>query len=296
MRVLDLAAENFTVKPVGNGIWQIVSNDGEFSSIRIWEDTNSWYRYSQSKGGGPREFMLYVLGMDRDEVDKQLPPEEKNPLYKRLKSLSKTEAHSISYYDLLGQKIYHPYFIERNINEETVKHFELEVRENGIVFPIWDLYGKRIGSQIRLFHAPSYARYSFLMLDGHENPPIWPIKNWDINFDETIILTEGNFSLCRIHQVLKGRLNNIRLATTHGSNVNETIIKYLYGKNVIYLGDNDESGLKNVEKLKRVAYNNFKLETYLPLFPLDDMDDDSLLAFLRDLYKTTFFCLSRKIL
>ena len=141
VNILDLAQEYFSLKRKGN-CYQIESENGQFDSVMIYPETNSFYRWSRAEGGDVIKFVteLEIEGIKdfRDAViflQKRVDPnflETPKKAVKEKRVLSKKERVKLLEEKLIrdiNNKNAIAYLIkERGINKDVV--YEGIKREN----------------------------------------------------------------------------------------------------------------------------------------------------------------------
>lgn len=286
MNIIEIAQEYYTIRPKGHGVYDIHMPSGELDSIVLWEETNSYFRYSTRKGGGPREFLQYVVGLSLEEISEKLGEErEVNPLLKVLnhkKNLRNDTGLAIQ--ELVGEEGYNNYIKSRNISRETSDKFHLEVSGKDVIIPLDDIRGRRIGSLIR-YNNPAHKgdRYRTFMAGTYEKPFCWPMNNIrNLQSDSIIILVEGAWSAMRLDQVIKPLFPRIVPLATLGTNLTEELRDYIYDFPIVAILDKDEGGNKVAETLLSWQKKRIKVESYEPKFPddtaayVDDLSDEGL--------------------
>jgi len=251
--ILDVISKEFTLKQLSDNLY----TTEEWDSLRIWSDTNSWFRFSRNIGGTVFDWIKY-----RNLNIEDLENIDKYKIIEKQKNLIKI----VDVHQLYGKKIYHPYFLKRNINKETVNKFDLEVIENNIGIPLTDINGKRIGLQLRSLEENPQNRYLFYLLD--EKPLLFPLHKVK-EVKNKIILCEGTFSVLRWNQVINN--DNYMIFGCLGNHPNDKLKELLNGINNLFcIYDPDIGGQKFRNKLKELFPDIVCLS---PSIKLDDMTD-----------------------
>ena len=97
----------------------------------------------------------------------------------------------------------HPYLASRNLPYDLVRHFDVRyhAETRRVVFPIYGFNGKCYGLHGRAIDKTNELRYFAFEYLQRRNPSVWMNEKY-IDFDEPIVLTEGQFdlaSLCRVY-------------------------------------------------------------------------------------------------
>lgn len=292
--LVEIAREYFQLKEIGNDIYQVVTESGKFDSIVIWGGNNSYFRYSNRMGGGPREFLKYIVGLPDNEIDVKEPTEAD----KLVAALRKTERvrmdTELSLQDVVGKPGYCTYIASRNISEETAAYYHLEIAGDNVHIPLYDEWNKRVGSIVRNAHAKSKGeRYKTHLVGTNPKPCVWrfiDLANYR-KLSTTIVLVEGAWSVMRIHQVLGDKLDIIPVATL-GTALTDELFQYLSNKKIICILDDDTGGKKVEKQLIEWQKVNKEIEIYVPKIVksdasamVDDLSDDDLLTLFRKIYK-----------
>ena len=91
------------------------------------------------------------------------------------------------------------YLRSREVEEWQVITHQIRVMRDGVIFPIMDKFGTKVGAQVRHFkRQPKYKFYG-------NRTPIWPMRN--LFFGGNFFLTEGIFGWLRAESVMEMRIN-----------------------------------------------------------------------------------------
>lgn len=237
----------------------------EWDSLRIWTDTQTWYRFSKQRGGDVKGFIHYYSEIAGTEFDVDGIVVEKR---EKEKTIHVTDIHK-----LYGKKIYHPYLIKRGITEETANRFSLEYDNGFIYIPLLSLQDKRIGVQCRNVESlDKKFRYIFY-LTVPQKPLLYPLNILKYSGD-TILLCEGTFSSLRWNQVVND--TNYQLFATLGNNPSDELKRLLHSfKNIILFPDPDTAGELWEKKLLNLLKD--KVHSIRINGKIDDLKDNELL-------------------
>ena len=307
INILELAQEylpNKLEKFAPNRYRLIPLSGSELDSVVIFVETNSYFRFSNRKGGGPREFLQYIVGMTQEEIEDILGDNYDNDTslltwHNLVTHVSNQKSETeLSLQDVVGAKTYHPYIKQRGINEKTSQYYGLEIKHNNVYIPLWNEDVQRVGSIIRNTHAQSKGdRYTTKLVGTHVKPSLWPFfALHKLRGDTIIILVEGAWSVMRIHQVIGQRTLNIVPIATLGTHLAKSVFNYLYEYPIIAILDNDTGGERIAEQLRQFEAKGMSIEMYLPELDndnnaqyVDDMTDKQLQQFFNNIYHATKF-------
>ena len=306
MNIIELAQEHFghSLFEKSPGIWNISPTTGsDFDSVVIWEETNSYYRFSTRKSGGPREFLKYIVGLEDDEIREILGNEEYESdslLSFMLRENNRKKKNDTGYstQDVVGTKGYNEYIASRNVSRETAEKYNFEIKDGNVYIPLYDIDGRRTGSIIRNTHTTRKdQRYTTHMIGNYEKPHMWPYSHLhQADTDTIIILVEGAWSVARISQVIGDKAINTLPMATLGTRLTEEMYKYLYEYPIIAIIDDDQGGEHVIEQLTDWRDRGMNVEFYVPKgkdssIPLyvDDMNDDELKNLFNNINQVTEF-------
>lgn len=238
--ILDLASQDFTLVKESSNVWSTKEHD----SLKFFANSNSWFWFSERIGGNAKKYVEFFWNLS--EV-----PEEFNGTF--------TESPKL--YDLydepyirIGKKIYHKYFESRGINEETVKEFQLEYDKSSesVILPITNQGGRRIGNIKRKINPKDKKdRYKFVLWDNIR-PPLWQMHRLkDVDLSSKILIFEGAWSAMIWYQVLKNK--NCKTFAILGAFPSKTLKELLTELNIIYVCDNDETGIKAAKEFSNIV-------------------------------------------
>ncbi|UOX39964.1 DNA primase protein [Vibrio phage V-YDF132] len=103
-------------------------------------------------------------------------------------------------YDMYGKV--HPYLASRKVSWDIAKYFDIrfDPERRRIIFPIRGFDGKLYGLHGRAIDKSNDLRYFAYEYLGKRNPTVWLNEN-NIDFDEPLVLTEGQFDVASIARV-----------------------------------------------------------------------------------------------
>jgi len=166
------------------------------------------------------------------------------------------------------------YIAKRNVSKEIANKYKLEMSnsEEAILIPIFDLYGNRIGVQLR--NVNKGWRYKKI----GEQTIIWPIQNLLLmDHSKIAFIVEGVFSLMRFETVYKE--NKIIPFAFMGAKHSKKLLECFNGFKVLIRYDNDKAGIDAANKaVKLYPYYNV---TYGP--SVDDMSDEEITELVKEI-------------
>lgn len=166
------------------------------------------------------------------------------------------------------------YLNKRNISKEIVAkhHLEFSNSENAIVIPIFDLYGIRIGVQLR--NVNKGWRYKKI----GEQTIVWPFQNLLLmDHSKIALIVEGVFSVMRFETIYKG--NRIIPFAFMGAKHQKELLQCFNGFNVLIRYDNDKAGIDAANRaVKLYPYYTVTYGT-----SIDDMSDQEILDLIEEI-------------
>lgn len=153
----------------------------------------------------------------------------------------------------LGEAYYHPYFQKRGISQTIASEYGLRwlsQTPQAAVLPITDFIGDTVGVCYRFLNVQeSGTRYKFV----GKTTPLWPMhKLLNLQWKETIVVTEGSFSALRINSYLEQFGLECNVFSLMGAKANKDIVEILRMINAIVLYDNDFAGRRACAKLRQL--------------------------------------------
>ncbi|QWS69938.1 DNA primase protein [Vibrio phage vB_VpS_PG28] len=96
----------------------------------------------------------------------------------------------------------HPYLASRKVSVDTARYFDIryDPEKRRIIFPIRGFNGKLYGLHGRAIDKTNDLRYFAYEYLGTRNPSVWLNEN-NIDFDEPLVVTEGQFDVASISRV-----------------------------------------------------------------------------------------------
>lgn len=289
MNIVEIASRYFQLDDKGNGRYEIHSPSGEFDSVVLWEQTNSYRRFSISKSGGIKEFLKYIVGLKDEQILAEYGEIGDDNLVWSLRKPHRDKqdtGHALQ--DIIFEPGYNDYIKSRMISEETAAHYNLEINGHDVAIPLYDRNKQRIGSLYRNAN-PSVKgdRYRTLLAGTYEKPCMWPFPEfYKRKGDSVIILVEGAWSAMRIYQVVKPLYPQILPLASLGTNLTNELKEYLYEFPIISILDDDSGGSHVSATLKKWSAERMKVEMYIPSWKklsnyeqstyVDDLSDKSL--------------------
>lgn len=256
MAILDIIGSEFTIIPEGAHYTTL-----EHDSLKIWPERDRFMWFSQQFGGDSMTWLTQHTGLDAKTASQELD----NFL---AQLFLESEPNVVPYYPI-GSRKYCSYFEKRNITPETAENFELEVTNEGVIVPLYNILGKRCGSLLRREHTDiNYLKYRKLYAE--EPSPLWPYSHLK-DRSKPLFIFEGAWSVMRWTQVCP----NINALALIGTYVDKQVLGLLNRRSPILILDNDTSGAGDIVKQQFDHYfpglDSFKFNTYP-----DEMDDEQI--------------------
>lgn len=103
----------------------------------------------------------------------------------------------------------HPYLASRGVNPQLAAYFDIryDPKLRRLCFPIRGANGKLYGLHGRAIDKDNEIRYYAYEYMKQRNPNVW-MNEHNINFDEPIVITEGQFDVASIARVYKNVLGS----------------------------------------------------------------------------------------
>lgn len=245
MNIIELVSQYFTITHKNGNNYQIVSQDGKYDSIVIFGDTNSWFRFSNRQGGGPKEFLKYIVGLDDEEIDLDYGDIVYNLF---IPEVNKYQTE-FSYKDVVGTPGYNSYIQSRNVSRETAEKFGLELSIEGHVYiPLYE-DGLRTGSLVRRNDTnEKHLKYRFHMINGYKRPEfVYQDQLRKLKRNSHIIIGEGIWYIMLFNQWCQHLEHMIPLSTI-GTNPTDLLFNSIYEFPITFIKDDDEGG-EHVDKI-----------------------------------------------
>ncbi len=132
------------------------------------------------------------------------------------------------------------YFLNRNINESSMKEFLLgySLKQDMVTVPVFDEFNKCLGFVGRSVEGKSFKNSTGL-------PKSKVLFNLNKSKHSPVIVVESSFDSIRLHQV------GLKAVATLGATVSRYQISLLqkYATSIIICPDNDDAGVKMIDKI-----------------------------------------------
>jgi len=156
------------------------------------------------------------------------------------------------------------YLLNRSIEFETARHFDLLHRHKGVIIPLNEMDKRAVGVQVRQIggEKPKYLTYG-------KKPVAWPMRNLvDRRFNNPLFIVEGVFSAMLAWQ------NGFNAVATLGAGSVSSLADFLnenaaFKKNVYSLMDPDRAGLTGAVKL----WNEAEIPAIMITKPPDELSE-----------------------
>jgi hypothetical protein len=176
----------------------------------------------------------------------------------------------------LGERVYIPYYEQRNISEYVTTLYGLtwQAKPEAVILPLTNLNGKLKGVQYRYLHPEETGtRYRTV----GETFPVWPMHflkatGW---VGEPLLVTEGAWSAMRLTDYAARQGHSLLVLALLGAKANQRIVDTLRPFNCCFLYDGDKAGKRACAKM-RSLWPTAHVWT-LSVSP-DDMSDEQIEA------------------
>jgi len=255
--------------------------------------TGQWICFAGCGQGGPRSFLteLNVPRKDKIIALKNLKNVSTiTPKRVRLNRQEPEETFTIPE-KVLGLFDFSPdELIDKGFNEKLLRELDIgyDKKLSRITFPIRNIDGTLVGIMGRLKQVIHGKYKAYLHYDFRKMVPktytfkkgdhLWNANNVDVNIDEPLVLVEGFKAAVWVMQA------GFEAVAMMGSKLTEEQAKHLIriGRPIIFVPDNDNTGIKNLVR------NTYKIKSKLKiltiLYPKDTKQPDDIdLNTLKDL-------------
>lgn len=247
MNIVELASQYFTLKHKNANNYQLVTRTGQFDSIVLFGDTNSWHRFSNGQGGNPKRFLTDIIGLSEEEA---VEIAGEDSAYNLNYSTERYEYHTgLSFMDVVAKPGYNDYIASRGVSRETAEYFGLETNFSGDVYiPLLNIEGLRVGSLVRRADTNDKGlKYRFLMIDGHKRPDVFcPTVFKQRRRDTQVVLFEGCWANMLLTQWIQPTMPNVIPLSTIGTNLTDATMDYIYEFPITVVLDTDDKGSDRV--------------------------------------------------
>lgn len=242
--IVDLIGQSYTIVDHSSNTKSTLEHD----SLVIWPESNSYHWFSRGIGGGPYHWLKYEIGMPEKEIEDYLEESSIFTVYQQEQTFAKSFP--------LGHKRYHKYIASRNITEQTATFFGLEVWNENILIPLYNLKNQRCGSMIRDIHTNA-QHLKYRKIISSEPTNLWPYEFLKKRFDVPVFIFEGAWSVMRWYQVVGESIVPLALLGTNANNDTMELLNNV--DNVTFIIDNDIKSNAGDNVYNKIIKNpNFK--------------------------------------
>ncbi len=290
MNIVNIASQYFNLKKNSHNTWSLEEHD----SVILFEETNTYHRFSNGETGDVYKFLRNIVGLTHDQAKEYYndSAERKASLLETLRRTQKVqkidEDSGYEYHEFVGKPGYNQYIESRNISKTIAEFYNLEIDGDDVLFPLYDDNLKRIGSIKRFAHAKhKNDRYRTYILHGYDKPCCWDMRQLvNLTPNQIVVLVEGTWGVMRIKQVV-GHLPIVPIATM-GTNIKPELFDYINRNRIIAILDDDTGGERYKKQLQmqrnkgkmiqEVTLNNNGKNIYV-----DDLSDRQILKLFNNL-------------
>lgn len=290
MNIVNIASQYFNLKKNSHNTWSLEEHD----SVILFEETNTYHRFSNGETGDVYKFLRNIVGLTHDQAKEYYndSAERKVSLLESLRRTQKVqkidEDSGYEYHEFIGTPGYNRYIECRNISKSIAEFYNLEIDGDDVLFPLYDDTLKRIGSVKRFANAQhKNDRYRTYILHGYDKPCCWDMRQLaNLTPNQIVVLVEGTWGVMRIKQVV-GHLPIVPIATI-GTNIKSELFDYINRNRIIAILDDDTGGERYKKQLQiqrnkgrmiqEVILNNSGKNIYI-----DDLSDRQIIKLFNNL-------------
>lgn len=238
--IVQLIGQTFTIVGHSDNTKSTLEHD----SLIIWPDTNTYFWYTKQAGGGPYQWLKYVLHVPFADMEGFV-----SELATFIPKVADSE-FAVRY--PIGRVVYNEYMKSRNITEATALRFKLEQWGTNTIIPMYNKRGYRAGSLVRRPDTNlQYLKYRKYQSEQLGN--LWPYHEYKYVFDKPVFVFEGAWSAMRWWQVSGGKIAALALIGTNANTDTLTLLDEI--ENVRFVLDNDPESKAGEGVYERVVKN-----------------------------------------
>lgn len=270
-------------------------NDKDTPSLTVYDETQSFYCFGCKAGGGvldfvkdyynydfneALEFLAEKAGVQLNHIDPSIYRKKKAKIQQNQRQLDTTKDKMVKT-ENTGKN----YLLKRGFNQETINAFQLGYSDsnNTIVIPIHDGMGKVVGFSNRFLDEGVEPKYKNSRNDDvfNKGELLYNLYNARKELTDNLYVLEGYFDVMSLWQSgFKSAVGVMKDALTEQqAKIIAKLCKgrqYKASKTIVLIPDNDSTGIKSVEKNKKLLIEEeptLDIRVAIPEYPHKDMND-----------------------
>lgn len=273
----------------------VLHNDKDTPSLTVYDETQSFYCFGCKAGGGVLDFVKDYYNYDFNEameflgekagikvnsIDPALYRQKQAKIQQNQKQLDTTKEKMVS-----TENTGKSYLKGRGFSLEALEAFQLGYSEsnNAIVIPIHDGMGKVVGFSNRFLDEGVEPKYKNSRNDEifNKGELLYNLYQARRELEDTLYVLEGYFDVISLWEAgFKSAVGVMRDSLTEQQA--KIIAKLCKAKElksrktIVLVPDNDQTGLKSVEKNKKLLMEEdptLDVRVAVPEYPFKDMND-----------------------
>ncbi|SHJ92273.1 replicative DNA helicase [Anaerobranca californiensis DSM 14826] len=297
INIVDYIGQFTELKKRGN-LYQgkcVLHNDKDTPSLTVYDETQSFYCFGCKAGGGVIDFVKEYYNFDFNEAVEflaekagiQLTHIDLSVYRKKKAKVQQNQAQLEASKEAMIKKANFgkEYLKLRGFTERTVNDFELgyDDKNNSIVIPIHDGMGKVVGFSNRFLDEGVEPKYKNSRNDEifNKGELLYNLHRGRKHLTDTLYVVEGYFDVMSLWQ--SGFLSSVGIMKDVLTEQQAKIIaklckgkEYKAGKTIVLIPDNDSTGMKSVEKNKKLLLDEeptLDIRVAIPEHPYKDVND-----------------------
>ena len=273
----------------------VLHNDKDTPSLTVYDETQSFYCFGCKAGGGVLDFVKEYYNYDFNEameylgekagikvntIDPALYRQKQAKIQQNQKQLDTTKEKMVTT-ENTGKK----YLTSRGFTLDAINAFQLGYNEssNAIVIPIHDGMGKVVGFSNRFLDEDVEPKYKNSRNDEvfNKGELLYNLNQARKELEGTLYIVEGYFDVISLWEGgFKASMGVMKdVLTEQQAKIIAKICKTKEQKNkktIVLVPDNDPTGLKSVEKNKKLLMEEdptLDVRVAIPEYPYKDMND-----------------------
>lgn len=273
----------------------VLHNDKDTPSLTVYDDTQSFYCFGCKAGGGvldfvkdyynydfneALEFLAEKAGIQLNHIDPSIYRKKKAKIQQNQQQLDMSKQRMVKTENTGKQ-----YLAQRGFSPEIITEFQLGYNDknNSIVIPIHDGMGKTVGFSNRFLDEGVEPKYKNSRNDEvfNKGELLYNLHNARKQLEEALYVVEGYFDVMSLSQSgFKAAVGVMKdVLTEQQAKIIAKLCKgrqHKSGKTIVLIPDNDATGVKSVEKNKKLLIEEeptLDVRVAIPEYPHKDMND-----------------------